>query len=548
VHDLTDPSAGLTDGPVREVIVAVAGERVVHFPMPAHGAITIGRSSECDLVIDDPSLSRTHARLRSGPRTIEDLGSTHGCRVRGEALRPGEQVAFELGEPLLVGRVTIVVQQRAFADEATATLEAEDTGDQAWLVVAVAGKAISHPLRLGRTITIGRSSTCDVVIDDASVSRVHASLSVGAQPMLEDRGSSTGTRIGERTITSAPIAFGEAFQLGGVTLILQRRGAPAKPAEQTDGMERVRDLAARVAPGRVSVLVVGESGVGKEYLAELIHQLSPRRDGPLVKLNCGALSENLVEAELFGYEKGAFTGAVAAKAGLIEAAAGGTVFLDEIGELPPNQQVKLLRAIEERKIRRVGGVVEIAVDVRFVSATNRELEDEAVHGRFRLDLFYRLAAVSLRIPPLRERRAEILPLALRFRDAAARDMNAEPPSLAPAAERWLATHAWPGNIRELRNTMERAVLLSGGRTIEVEHLHDPGQRRSQEAIAPAPLRPGVVRDEVKEAVQAVERKRMLEALDQTGGNQTRAAELLGMSRRAFVDRLDAYGIKRPRKK
>jgi pSer/pThr/pTyr-binding forkhead associated (FHA) protein len=275
--------------------------------------------------------------LRSAPRTIEDLGSTHGCRVRGEALRQGEPVAFELGEPLLVGRVTIVVQQRAFADEATATLESEEASDQAWLVVAVAGKAISHPLRLGRTITIGRSSTCDVVIDDPSVSRVHASLNVGTQPMLEDRGSSTGTRIGERTITSAPIAFGEAFQLGGVTLILQRRGAPAKAAAQTDGMERVRDLAARVAPGRVSVLVVGESGVGKEYLAELIHTLSPRRDGPLVKLNCGALSENLVEAELFGYEKGAFTGAVAAKAGLIEAAAGGTVFLDEIGELPPNQ-------------------------------------------------------------------------------------------------------------------------------------------------------------------------------------------------------------------
>jgi two-component system, NtrC family, response regulator AtoC len=306
-----------------------------------------------------------------------------------------------------------------------------------------------------------------------------------------------------------------------------------------------------VQPGGVNVLLLGETGVGKEVFATRLHALSPRAGGPLVKLNCAAFTESLLESELFGHERGAFTGADKRKVGLLESADGGMVFLDEVGEMAAGIQAKLLRVLEDRTLRRVGGTEEIAIDVVFIGATNRDLNAEVSAGRFRADLFYRLNGFALTIPPLRERREEILPLARQFAAAAARRMKLPaPPALADEVIPLLTGHRWSGNIRELRNTMDRAVLLSGGGVISAEHLPVDNLRSGVDALEESLARaasaseppPGLTADE------QAERARIIEVLAAEVGNQTRAAEVLGISRRWLTTLMARYRIPRPRKR
>jgi len=306
-------------------------------------------------------------------------------------------------------------------------------------------------------------------------------------------------------------------------------------------MREIRTLVEKIAPGTISVLVLGETGVGKEVLAESVHRASKRASQPFLKLHCAALSETLLESELFGHERGAFTGAVAAKQGLLETAHGGTVFLDEIGELPLTIQVKLLRVIEERAVLPVGGLVPRPIDVRFIAATNRDLEREVERGVFREDLYFRLSGVSIVVPPLRERVDEIAPLATSFVASVWRKLDREepPPTLTREALALLESYAWPGNIRELRNFVERATLLCAGTAITPAHL--PGER-----IAAKPNRRPLA-ETVRREVESVEKQQILDALADCAGNQTHAAKLLGISRATLVNRLNTYGIKRPRK-
>ncbi len=302
----------------------------------------------------------------------------------------------------------------------------------------------------------------------------------------------------------------------------------------------LRSLVNRIAPTTISVLILGETGVGKEVLAESVHRASKRARAPFLKLNCAALSESLLESELFGHEKGAFTGAMATKPGLLETADGGTVFLDEIGELPLAIQVKLLRVIEERAVLRVGGLAPRAIDVRFIAATNRRLDDEIARGRFRQDLFFRLDGITLEIPPLRERTPEIAGLATSFIAATWTKLERPdpPPSLSACALARLEDHAWPGNIRELRNVIERAVLLCSGDAILPAHLGlDARPRRLASGTRPT----------MRTELATLERQRILDMLDACAGNQTHAARQLGLSRAAFVRRLELYRIPRPRK-
>jgi two-component system, NtrC family, response regulator AtoC len=284
----------------------------------------------------------------------------------------------------------------------------------------------------------------------------------------------------------------------------------------------------KVAKTQATVLLVGESGTGKEVAARALHGFSSRSEGPFVAINCAALSENLLESELFGHEKGAFTGAAAAKRGRIELAAGGTFFLDEVGELKPDLQAKLLRVLQERQFERVGGGRSIAADVRWIAATNRDLTKAVVAGEFRDDLYHRLAVFPIRLPPLRERKQDIPPLARAFSERIGAELGKPGLSIEPDAEQRLIGAAWPGNVRELRNTLERAAILAEGKLIRAEH------------IVLDPLASGV--DPLSGTLEEIERRAIERALSEVDGNRKRAAERLGIGLRTLYEKLKAYGL------
>ncbi|BDG04276.1 sigma-54-dependent transcriptional regulator [Anaeromyxobacter oryzae] len=303
----------------------------------------------------------------------------------------------------------------------------------------------------------------------------------------------------------------------------------------------VRELVEKVAPARTTILVTGESGTGKEVVARAIHLHGGRREQPFVAINCGAIPEGLIESELFGHERGAFTGATETRAGLFEVAGSGTLFLDEVGELPPPVQVKLLRALQERRIRRVGGSRDLPVAARIVAATNRELGAEVQAGRFREDLFYRLNVIQIRMPPLRDRREDVPLFLEHFLGRFAAEQGRPHPRLSPEAERALLGHAWPGNVRELANVVERAVTLTTGDVIDLSAL--PPNLRGRPAAAPAEASalPEVGLD-LQGHLDAIERALLEQALERTGGVKTEAARLLSLTFRSLRYRLAKYGI------
>jgi two-component system response regulator PilR (NtrC family) len=305
-------------------------------------------------------------------------------------------------------------------------------------------------------------------------------------------------------------------------------------------MQRVYDLMGQVAATRTSVLVCGESGTGKELVARGIHELSERREKPFVAVNCGAIPENLLESELFGHVKGSFTGAVANKPGLFEVAHGGTLFLDEVGELPQTLQVKLLRAIQEKQIRRVGGNADSAVDVRIITATNRDLHADSQAGRFREDLYYRLNVIQITLPPLRQRMEDVPLLAQHFLEKFAREQGRSACRLSDAALARILAYDFPGNVRELENTIERAVALCRGDVIEPEVL--PAVLLAPRAVASGAAQLPGGGESLDDLMNAFERDLLLAALAKTGGVKKRAAQLLGITFRSFRYRLEKLGL------
>jgi two-component system response regulator AtoC len=464
---------------------------------------------------------------------------------------------------------------RASTAETEAAAEASPSRAVPSLLVSCAAGCWVLPLTGAKRYLLGRAPECDVVIDDPSVSRQHARLIAGNRFSLEDLGSTNGTAVMGRKLAPgerAGLTFGEVFEVGSATLLIQRAvpvGARTRGPEIDTGEAVVRDAAMKrlygmldiVAPTSLSVLILGETGVGKEIFAEALHRLSSRAAAPFLKLNCAALPDSILEAELFGYEKGAFTGATQTKMGLFEAADCGTLFLDEVGEMAPSTQTKVLRALESGEVMRLGSSSTRKVDVRFISAANRDLRKLVSTGVFRADLFFRLNGITMTLPPLRKRPDDVRPLAMHFVERAARKLGKPPPRLGEEAAQAIAAHTWPGNVRELRNVIERAVVLCQTNELRLADLllHEEPEFPEAEAAAaftplPAageitvrmPAQPPVEPPELRGKMEEFERAQIVEALGKTRGNQTRAAKLLGIARRTLIKKIIRYGIERPR--
>ncbi|MBI3181465.1 MAG: sigma 54-interacting transcriptional regulator [Myxococcales bacterium] len=556
-------------------LLVFSQETLSTHPLPNEGEVVIGRSSDSDIQVDVPAISRRHALIRVGPTlTIEDLGSSNGTKVRGDTIKQGEAVPIGSGDAIELGSVTVIVQRASPAAAAKRPRRLWTHGYFEGRLEEECSRAVDSSGRFAvmRIRLQGGSSAAvvqEVLAGAIGSADVVASYGPGEyEVLLLDRAPEAVDRFAERlqlelNARGAPASLGVAcWSRDGrdpdalfEKACAEVRGEPARGAEERrvivedPQMVKLHQLIERIAQSAISVILAGETGVGKEVFAEGIHRASPRADRPLLRLNCAALSESLLESELFGHEKGAFTGAIKSKPGLLESAQGGTVLLDEVGELPISIQVKLLRVIEQREVMRVGDVRTRPIDVRFVSATNRDLEAEVKKGTFRQDLFFRLNGIVLVIPPLRERVGEIEPLVRSFVSQFARQMGRrKEPELTPDAVAMLNSYSWPGNIRELRNVIERAVLLAGEGEIGVELL--PVEKLSGELLSRPPLlgepTPVVPPGKAGPAFEA-ERKRILEALERCGGNQTLAARLLGISRRTMLTRLDEYAIPRPRK-
>ncbi len=313
----------------------------------------------------------------------------------------------------------------------------------------------------------------------------------------------------------------------------------------SEPMLKIYDTIKRVAPTPTTVLISGETGTGKDLIAYAIHRSSPRRDNPFVKINCAAIAENLIESELFGYEKGAFTGAVSTKPGRFELADKGTLFLDEVGEIPRDMQVKLLRVIQDYEFERVGGLRTIKVDVRLIAATNRNLLQDVKDGRFREDLYYRLNVFPTHLPPLRERREDILPLTDYFIEKFNGKLSREVKHIDARVQDVLVNYDWPGNIRELENFIERIVLLSGGDAITFEDI-PPEWKSAAEAISVS-QRGGQkkpFKDFVKGHMEEVEKQSIIQCLEEVGGNVTKAAQRLGLSRKGLQLKMIKYNLRK----
>jgi putative PEP-CTERM system response regulator len=326
--------------------------------------------------------------------------------------------------------------------------------------------------------------------------------------------------------------------------LAERRGAPRIIGEDPK-LRQVSQQLHRAAATDATVLLEGESGTGKELFARALHVLSPRNDGPFVAINCAAIPETLLETELFGYEKGAFTGAAARKPGRFELAHRGTLFLDEIGDLPLSLQAKILRALEEKQFERVGGTQSLHVDVRVVAATNRELKKRVAERQFREDLYFRLSVFPIQIPPLRERADDVLILARHFVEKFCRDLNKKELTLAPAAIDELQAYPWPGNVRELQNCIERAVILTEGDTIHARHL-SLSFRQAPVTPAVSPWEgidlSGTLSDALRRVTEEVERRKITQALHDAGGNKAHVADVLHITYKVLLQKLKAYGI------
>jgi two-component system response regulator HydG len=482
-----------------ELVFFRRGEEVLRLNMTEE-RVVLGRGDRCDVVIPDPEVSRQHValHLESGKCLLQDL-SGKGTVVAGARVTEGE---VRDGADISLGQWRALFRKSGGSDSDAATeigqrtelLAKAEATDSVKLPAQVRIKAGAsetvHKLQ-GESFTAGKDAGNDLVLSHRFVSGRHLKVTRAHNRFaVSDQHSTNGTWVGGVRVFEAEVPFFTTLRIGEGELTLEPAlsttgsgKAPINSFGMVGSDPAVRamiELIERVAPSNAAVAVFGESGTGKELVARAIHTASPRADAPFIPVNCAAISKELIESELFGHEKGAFTGAANARKGAFEEADGGTIFLDEIGELPLDLQAKLLRALESGEIKRVGAARPMTVDVRIVAATNRDLIAMSREGKFREDLYYRLCVVPLNLPPLRARPGDLRLLADHFLKLYT--PRGQRVLLTPAAQRALESHAWPGNIRELRNVIHRALLLRKGPNIEPGDLTFDARAVSPEKI------------------------------------------------------------------
>jgi DNA-binding NtrC family response regulator len=564
--------------------------------------MTVGRSPEADVVVPDASLSRLHARFRliDGEIHLEDLGSTNGTLLNGESV--GEAIV-RTGDELLLGSVRAIVQGGGPAtnrpapglsgnDRFVALLEGELVRSRHFgrpLVVLMLralrpeGQHVRHwwpPVQeLLRPVDTAGSYSEDAILVTLPETSEERGKEL-AQRMLACARPDTTLVCG---LVEATAAADSADKLIETVRTLARSASEAelvrtadrastrtviathgelgpdkRPVAESAEMREVLALVERLARGVVPVLLSGETGSGKEVVARFLHESGPRSTGPLVSVNCAAIPEQLVESTLFGHERGAFTGAIQQRKGVFEAAHGGTLLLDEIGELAAPTQAALLRVLDTKRVQRVGSTKEIDIDVRIIAATHRDLEAMTEDGTFRPDLLYRLNAMSVVIPPLRQRRADIIPLATRLLEDASQANHRKMSGFDDDALDALERYAWPGNVRELRNVIERAVVIARDDVVALSDLPEKVRAAGSEwrataaptppretgpAESPAGASPEEGADNLRDEVDRHERRLIVRALEACGGNQTIAARKLGLPLRTLVYKIRKHGLR-----
>ncbi len=558
----------------RNYLLVFEVESTRMFELPATGDVLIGRGETADLRIDDASISRSHARLsvRAAAVMLADLESQNGTQVNDDRVGSGQ--LLRSGDVVTIGGITLVFHAEQPAGTFPGLLEPglfrprfEEELERALRfvrplsLVSLALGPRPDKARVGAALVgmLRRSDVGSFLADQLVL------LLPETEPEAAERFAERAVRALAAVCPQARAGVAHAPGDGAHVDALGATAREAATAAEVGQVKRAADnfrllslgahrvvvadpvmvrlfaLAERLARSALPVLIHGETGTGKELLASALHCYSPRKAGRLVTVNCAALPENLAESELFGHEKGAFTGASSTRVGLLEAASGGTVFLDELGDLSLAIQAKLLRALETKRITRVGGTDERPIDVRLLAATHRDLNEDIEAGRFRRDLFFRVSGTTMVIPPLRERSRELPILARRFLEEASGQAGREAPSLSAAAMAALLAHSWPGNVRELKNAMEFFAASVADDTIEPWHVHErlgpePVRVPEGEAHPATGFRP--IADEVRE----LETSRMLRSLKANGWNQTRAAQAISMPLRTFVTKFRQYEL------
>ena len=589
-----------------DYLLCIDGERAWTFALPPAGEIggevVVGRGPEATLHLDDALVSRAHAQFLIVPDGIRlvDLGSRHGTLLNGKRVAAPHLLVS--GDVVTVGHTLLVVHrpmrstagrgllepaalQRRIEEEVERALRYQRELSVAWFRAAKpldrarVATALAARMRLMDSAAITGDGEVAVLLPEVGVDEaveiieaLRAALVPFAGVVAVGVAVSPGDGCDVDTLLSGVRAAAEEAPPGAISLVRdvvrtvslgERDVVLADPA-----MVRLYELVKRLARSDLPILIQGETGVGKELAAAAVHASSTRAGGPFVSINCAAIPEQLAESELFGHERGAFSGAVATKPGKLEVGGGGTVFLDEIGDLPLPVQAKLLRVLENRELTRVGDVKVRTIDIRIVAATHRDLTADVESGRFRRDLFFRLGAAQLVLPPLRDRPRDLALLSRQLLDAACARLGRRPVALSVAATQALFQHRWPGNIRELKNAMDYAAAAMPDASVEVDVWHLPSTvtaaaRAADDAAfaAPAP-RPAESRElprasspspaalasgtrtfrPIADEVRDLERQRMIDALAATGGVQNRAADLIEMPLRTFVTKLKRYQI------